>query len=412
MGLSGHDIYVQMVQHARGTGAIDTAIVTMGSMQIGIGRHITRAQQLMDRLVDSYQGNSGDAAVQAIAPLKASLQDTSDAIKEHQKAFACQGEGFKEVQPKIQPVSATKPSNTFNNVMNHIFTVGIDHSDLDTQRENWQNTDNINKQHYQTYTGMTGTNKGYYPPAYQQQAAGISSHVTLASQHGSGVDYRHGLALDTHRGGSVGGTTSQHYTPHSQPSPPPNLPVGSAVAHLGTAASAVPPGAPSNFGPSGTVPSAAASLGPDGYQPGMPHHSAPGGFGPSGGAAGGGFGPVGSFGGPSGGGFGSRSAGAGFGAAGGSASGVGGRAGPGASPGGTTGAGEQAGAAAGARGGAAGGTPGGRGPAGRSGMGGMGRGGGKGGEDAEHSTASYLVNEDNGNAIVGHIEATAPPVIG
>jgi hypothetical protein len=53
---------------------------------------------------------------------------------------------------------------------------------------------------------------------------------------------------------------------------------------------------------------------------------------------------------------------------------------------------------------------------GRSGAGmggGMGRGGGgRGGQDEEHKTAGYLVNEENGNMIIGDFDPVAPPVIG
>jgi hypothetical protein len=45
--------------------------------------------------------------------------------------------------------------------------------------------------------------------------------------------------------------------------------------------------------------------------------------------------------------------------------------------------------------------------------GGMGRGGGgRGGQDEEHKTAGYLVNEENGNMIIGDFDPVAPPVIG
>jgi len=45
-------------------------------------------------------------------------------------------------------------------------------------------------------------------------------------------------------------------------------------------------------------------------------------------------------------------------------------------------------------------------------MAGGGAGGGRKREDAEHQTSAYLVNQDNGNAIVGDLEPTIPPVIG
>jgi hypothetical protein len=57
---------------------------------------------------------------------------------------------------------------------------------------------------------------------------------------------------------------------------------------------------------------------------------------------------------------------------------------------------------------AAGGRPGGM----PGGMGMAGGHGGRGGEDDDHASADYLVNEDNGNAIVGDLPMTAPPVIG
>ncbi|HEY4021418.1 MAG TPA: hypothetical protein VGM75_22205 [Pseudonocardiaceae bacterium] len=49
---------------------------------------------------------------------------------------------------------------------------------------------------------------------------------------------------------------------------------------------------------------------------------------------------------------------------------------------------------------------------GASGMGGMGGRGGRGGQDEEHQTAGYLVNEENGNLIVGDFDPVSPPVIG
>jgi hypothetical protein len=62
----------------------------------------------------------------------------------------------------------------------------------------------------------------------------------------------------------------------------------------------------------------------------------------------------------------------------------------------------------------AGGAAAGRGGAGAGAMGGMGAGGakGEGGEDTEHQTPSYLVNEDNGNEIVGDMGMVVPPTIG
>jgi hypothetical protein len=45
-------------------------------------------------------------------------------------------------------------------------------------------------------------------------------------------------------------------------------------------------------------------------------------------------------------------------------------------------------------------------------MGGMGGRGGRGGQDEEHQTAGYLVNEENGNLIVGDFDPVSPPVIG
>jgi len=61
-----------------------------------------------------------------------------------------------------------------------------------------------------------------------------------------------------------------------------------------------------------------------------------------------------------------------------------------------------------------GGAAAGRGGAGTGAMGGMGAGGakGEGGEDLEHQTPSYLVNEDNGNEIVGDIGMVVPPTLG
>jgi len=56
----------------------------------------------------------------------------------------------------------------------------------------------------------------------------------------------------------------------------------------------------------------------------------------------------------------------------------------------------------------------GRGGAGAGAMGGMGAGAakGQGGEDIERNTPSYLINEDNGNEIVGDLGLVTPPVIG
>jgi hypothetical protein len=42
----------------------------------------------------------------------------------------------------------------------------------------------------------------------------------------------------------------------------------------------------------------------------------------------------------------------------------------------------------------------------------MGGHGAHGGEDDEHKSPDYLVTEDNGNAIIGDLPPTAPPVIG
>ncbi|WP_143466931.1 hypothetical protein [Lentzea kentuckyensis] len=67
-----------------------------------------------------------------------------------------------------------------------------------------------------------------------------------------------------------------------------------------------------------------------------------------------------------------------------------------------------------ARGGAASAGAAGRGGAGGGAMGGMGAGAakGQGGEDVERNTPSYLINEDNGNEIVGDLGLVTPPVIG
>ncbi|KJK47083.1 hypothetical protein UK23_21490 [Lentzea aerocolonigenes] len=83
--------------------------------------------------------------------------------------------------------------------------------------------------------------------------------------------------------------------------------------------------------------------------------------------------------------------------------------GPGASAGVMPGVGSTAG-----RGGATSGGVGGRGGAGGGAMGGTGTGAakGKGSEDLERTTPSYLVNEHNGDEIVGDLGMVAPPVIG
>lgn len=67
-----------------------------------------------------------------------------------------------------------------------------------------------------------------------------------------------------------------------------------------------------------------------------------------------------------------------------------------------------------ARGGASSAGTAGRGGAGSGAMGGMGAGAakGQGGEDIERSTPSYLINEDNGDEIVGDLGMVSPPVIG
>jgi hypothetical protein len=231
--------------------------------------------------------------------------------------------------------------------------------------------------------------------------SGIGPHATPASSYRASAAPSVGAhsssfpGAPAHSANPSAPAGSNPGSPSGPPTaPPPVSGSGSTTAQGYTGPVASPSGSSSGWGSSAPGSSAAMGGASGGWNSGSS----------------GGYGPVGGFGPTAG----------GSGAWGGSGSSGGGLAGGGLSGGGSAGSAGRSGATSGVGSGPESATSGagtsmstGRaGTAGSLGMAGGGAGGGRKREDAEHQTSAYLVNQDNGNAIVGDLEPTIPPVIG
>ncbi|MGH3435705.1 MAG: WXG100 family type VII secretion target [Sciscionella sp.] len=406
----GYSIYQDMRVNVPGTQGLQDAATTLNKAREAYDSAIGSLNSYKSSLAAGIQGSAGDAAMQSIEPLAQSFSDTHDALDKHAKALTAQAGSFDDSAGKLKPMDAAKAPD--KSIWDSVTPWDTDTEDKINQ---WNSSNDHNKTVFKGYGAATNGNANELPGAYQAGQFATSNVEIYNPKHtGGGGNSNSGGGGDAGSGGgsySDGGSVPGGYSG------------GNHGGRTGAAPSGgVPGGAPAPYGSTG----ASSYTGPDpslggvggvgGIGPGAGASSNPGAGGPGGMPMGGagGFGSGGVSGGSSGaGGFGAggRSGAGGLGAGGGAAGargtgGVGGGARSGAAAG-------QPASARGAGAGAAEAAPGARGASGRSGMGmGPRGGGGKGGEDAEHSTASYLVDEDNGNQIVGELPMTAPPVIG
>ena len=437
----GASLYDQFHTNVKGVGSLSEASQGLTSQSLVYESVRDNLTQALSGIKATYTGQASDAMSSAFQPVTDSINDGANFAGSASAACDFQSTSFSTAQANITknvPVPSApwyEPVDPWN----------TDHDDAVNQNSQ---IDSANEAAYNTYGSDTTSNvnfvetaspdsSGFGTFAVQQQGPGTSVGTSSGAPSASGSGSR-GSSFSGARGslGNPGRSGGYASPPSASPggsgpggqgvTVPPNSPSGS------TTTSGFPGVNPGGSGPGGSGPGGSGPGGGGGSGPGYPGGVNPGGSGGNypGGSSGGQFGgdgpggmvgPVGGMGGYSGG---SGGASGGFGGGGGSASGLG-RGGFGAGAGGESGSGiggSGSSAGSGARSGAAslgaageegemGATGGAAGRSGASGMGGMGR-GGRGGQDEEHKTAGYLVNEDNGNLIVGDFDPVAPPVIG
>ena len=428
----GASLYDQFHTNVQGVGSLSEANTGLTNQSMFYETVRDNLTQALSSIKTTYTGQAADSMSNAFTPLSDSFNDGANFAGSAAAACDFQSTSFSTAQGNITknvPVPSApwyEPVDPWN----------TDHDDAVNQNSQ---IDSANEAAYNTYGSDTTSNvnfvetaapdsSGFGTFAVQQQGPGTSVGTSSGAPSVGGSGSR-SSSFSGSRGsvGNPGGGPGGGYAPPSSPSPggsgpggqgvtvPPNSPSGS------TTTSGFPGTNPGGSGPGGSGPGSGY---PGGSNPGGTGGNYPGGspggqFGGDG--PGGMVGPMGGMGGYSGG---AGGASGGFGGGGGSASGLG-RGGFGSGAGGESGSGiggSGSSGGSGARSGAGGvgaageegelgATGGAAGRSGASGMGGMGR-GGRGGQDEEHKTAGYLVNEENGNLIVGDFDPVAPPVIG
>ncbi len=396
------DLYDQFHNNVRGTAPLNNAydsLTKLTETYEGIRDNLQRA---LSNVRSSYSGSAAGAMSDAFVPLQKSFDDGANFSRGASLASYEQAGHFSVAQLKIlKPVDVPgKP--WYNGAVPW-------NTDYDDAVQKNAGIDTANEAAYNAYGSATQGAVGGVRPL----DAGSSGFGHFGVDEGTQAQVHHDTtstsSAPTHVGGGGQHTSYSGHTSNSSWQPPstPNQPAThSSVPPLAAHSdpSSLPSGTTSAQGYAPPVQRPLPATWP-GAGPNSGGVNVPGGGVGSGGVAGG-FGPGGSAG------MGGAGMARGGGSAGGSGGGLGGR-GAGAAAGAESGAG---GAGAPRTAGAGSAAAGERGASGRpGGAGGMGRGagaGGKGGEDSEHKTASYLVSEGNGNAIVGDIDPVAPPVIG
>jgi hypothetical protein len=417
--LYADQIYDVMRNKVPGSGPSHDAKRSADQVHAAMERAIRSVNKAKTVLESSMHGTAAGAAMGSMTPMLAKLNAKQSTVKAWGNSVNSQAHAYDARAPQLKPVSKDGPSGWDR------FCGSMPWADdsIDNDKGMWQQACKENVQVFNGYHGdstdnssglngdqsppsNTSRNKEIYNPSRAPGHGGSSAPPQAGPGGSGGTGYSGGPGTS----GGPGGWQSPH-------SPVAGIPGGSGGPDSGGQAG---PGYPGGNGGNPYTPVNPGNTSTAGYEGGLGAngHGA-GGYGNSGpgaghggagaGAAGGmpmGGMPMGGMGGGMGGGdiersgrgfgggmgSGGRAAGSGMGGA---RSGAGALAGEGGLGGGRGGAG-----AAGAAGGRGGGAP----------MGG-GR-GAKGGEDAEHQTATYLVNEDNGSEIVGDLPLTAPPVIG
>ena len=430
----GASLYDQFHTNVNGVGSLNEGSAALMNQQLVYEAARDNIAQALSGIKATYTGNAADNMSGAFSSLSDSFNDGANLAGSASAAATFQANSFSSAQASITknvPVPDApwyEPIDPWN----------TDHDDAVNKNSQ---IDSANEAAYNAYGKDTTSNVNFVqapPPdnsgfgtfAVQNQGSGTSVGTgsgapSVGGAGGGGGSYSGSRSSLGRAGGSGGGG----YSPPTGAGT--SGPGGAGTSGSGgspsgsTSTSGYPGPNPGGSGPGGgnypggNYPgSQYPGGGPGGSQGGYPggqfNGSGPGGMGPMGGYPGGTSGGGGSYGGSSsGGGAGSGGGRGGFGPGGSesaeSSSGLGGAGRGGAGAGARSWAGLGGAAEEGEFGGAGAGGAGSRSGAG---MGGMGRGGGRGSQDEEHKTAGYLVNEENGNMIIGDFDPVAPPVIG
>lgn len=383
-------------------------------------------------IANGLHGDGGDKAHHAAKPIIDRLSKHQEDLDMHHTMSSHQVADFDKHSGQLEKVSADPPG--FWSRAGHTINP-LSEADPSNDTEAWHRANRQNKWTYQSYGTQTsasaGAMPGESPPPVNTFANTEIYNPNRTPGHHGGDDVNQlhnghdpGPGPDPqghHRGpghvtppppGRHGHDHGPHgRPPHGRSHDPAGQPNPDGTGHQGAPRTHTPPP-----GQLATATGSAPGTGDPSFGSGQDGFAGRGGYSGSGSRSGGA--DFGGFGGGFGAGGGSGAGRGGLGAGGGSGPGQGGsgqggsgQGGPGR--GGSTGAGPRSGATgAGESGGAgragAGGGAGGRGPGGMP----MGGRGGRKQEDEEHETPSYLINENNGNKIVGDLPPTAPPVIG
>ncbi|WP_197523074.1 PPE domain-containing protein [Actinokineospora pegani] len=416
--MSGHEIYVLMTT-GPGSGPLYEAH--------GLARREAEAEAARAELIKSlaektaagWQGEAGDAAHGAVAPLAEATRLGADNLERTEYLFEMQASTFDETVPQLDPIAASPPeSGVFDDLTPW-------NTDTENQVNDYHGAEQKNIDAYRDYDALSQANRAALPTDYStlRDPGGDISVRPPDQPTGPPPVKTPNDAYVAAPSGDDGGTVQQGWQqPPGRPEqvrgpslPAEQLPQPHPGNDRTTPQWTTPQGQGQALGvgqgQNGSYGQGAYGQGAYGQGGGGPYGQ--GSYGQGGGSFGAGaYGVGGAAGGGSGEhGAGGRGGAGGFGARGG-AGGFGGGAGAGMGAG--AGAGEHG---SGSRGGMAGGPgaaddgrAGGRGGQ-AGGMGGAGRGGGQGGEDEEHERASFLI-EDDPEAVFGTDEITAPPVIG
>lgn len=410
-------IYDVMRNNVPGSGPVHQAAASAKDVHGAMDRAIDSINRAKSVIESSMQGTAASSASGSMKPMVSKLSEKQNAVKTWGDSVNSQAHAYDTRAPKLEAVSKGGPG--FWDRLGGC-APWVDDS-INNDKGMWQDACRKNVDLFNAYHGdatsnspglsgnpppppNTSRNKEVYNPA-NAPGHGSSSAPPQTGPGGSGGHNGPGAP-------GVPGGPGGWQTPHS---PLPGVPGGSdgpntsgqggpnyPGGHGGNPYTPVNPATTSAAALDGAPGAGGLGAGGNAGNGGAGHGGA--GAGAAGGMPMGGM-PMGGMGGGMGGdiersgrGFGGGMRGAGQGAAGsgmgGARSGAGGLAGEGGL------GGRGAAGSAGGAGGRGGGAP----------MGG-GR-GAKGEDDAEHQTASYLVNEDNGSEIVGDLPLTAPPVIG
>jgi uncharacterized protein YukE len=408
-GMSGKMIY-DLMTSGPGTGSLTTGSTAAATLTSSYATIEDRLRSVSAKLGEGWTGASADAAQQAASPINKAVIEMQTALQSVDQSIDNQGVQFGNNKGALKPLPDAKPESGFWNDVTPWET------DTDRAISSYNSNEAENRRLYTQYQGASTANRDQLPSSIngvttdQLNVAVVdnSGSATPNSNSGNGK-----YTNSSSTSGWNGSTQQSSVPPPSSYTPPPAI--GNGDGTTTTSGNTGNPGLPGHTfpggpgqggGPGGGLNNGGNTGYPGGF--GMPGGPGGGGAGRSGGMPGGGRGAGGA------GGMGGGRAGGGVGAGALGAGRTGESFGPGGKSGmlGGMGAAESAGRGAGGFGPGGAGAAGGRGAAGAAG--GMGAGGakGQGDEDGEHRSAAYLVNEDNGNEIVGDMPLTAPPVLG